>query len=387
MFSISRFHEVMKGVSRSALERVVARRAAGKHLKGFSNWDHMLAMVYAQLSGASSLRELQAGFNAHITHHHHLGTSQVHRSTLSEANAKRDPGVFEEVARALMAQLGRGLREQHQAMLYLLDSTSLTLKGRGFDEWTSATRTRNTQGVKLHVLYAAHEQVPVQHSITAANVNDVLEGMKLTLTPGATYVFDKGYCSYEWWAQIDAAQALFVTRFKRNAGLRVLGRMSDAHGEVLGDERVEFAHRRARAGKLNAYTQPLRRVIVHRADHATPLVLATNDMHSSAERIAQLYKERWQIELFFKWIKQHLRLKCFLGRSANAVRIQLLCALIAYLLLALYRARQGLRESLWMVLAQLRATLFQRPATELTAWRRRRQRQTAFAALQPSLFS
>jgi IS4 transposase len=370
----------------------VREHGADKYSKGFGCWDQLVAMVYGQLSGASSLRVLEAGFNAQHTHHYHLGTKALRRSTLADANAnaERRLEVFEQAARGLMGQVGRRLRREGEQLLYLLDSSSITLKGPGFDAWTGANATRNTQGVKLHVLYEAHSQAPCVHSITAANVNDIEHGRALTIEPGAMYVFDKGYCDYNWWASIDAQQAYFVTRFKDNAGVRLVRALpipAEAAAEVLEDQLVRFAHKRPRGGHRNNYQKPLRRIVIARPEKATPLVLATNDLNAPAQLIARRYKDRWQIELFFKWIKQHLRIKRFLGRSEAAVRLQILTALIAYLLVALYRQATGQTETLWMVLSKVRATLFQRPGIEAEMRRRRKQRQHELALRQVDLFA
>jgi IS4 transposase len=196
MFRISRLHEIMKGLPRGSFDRLVQAHRADKHAKGFGCWDQLVALVYAQLSGANSLRVLESGFNSQGTHHYHLGTGTVRRSTLADALARRQTEVFAETARLLMAQAGRRLKRDGAELLYALDSTSITLKGPGFDAWTGANRTRHTQGIKLHVLYENAAQIPVQHRITAPNVNDIDEGSRLPIEPGAVYVFDKGYCDY-----------------------------------------------------------------------------------------------------------------------------------------------------------------------------------------------
>ena len=390
MFRISRLHEIMKSLPRGSFDRLVEAHRADKHAKGFGCWDQLVAMVYAQLSGANSLRALESGFNSQHTHHYHLGTGPVRRSTLADALARRQTEVFAETARLLMAQAGRHLKREGAELLYALDSTSITLKGPGFDAWTRAHRTRHTQGIKLHVLYENDAQIPVQHRITAPNVNDIDEGSRLPIEPGAVYVFDKGYCDYNWWGRIEAQRALFVTRFKRNAALAVESTRPVATGDaevILNDEIVRFANKHPRGGRKNHYQKPLRRVTVARPEHDHPLVLATNDLDSPARVIAQRYQDRWQIELFFKWIKQHLRIKTFLGRSENAVRIQILTALITYLLLALYRKTENFTGSLWTLLSQVRATLFQRPAIEAEQYRRRQEALAEFASRQGGLFA
>jgi IS4 transposase len=380
----------MKSMPWGCFDRIVQAHDGNRYAKNFSCRDQLVAMVYAQLVGADSLRTIEAGFNYHAAHHYHLGSRALRRSTLADANTRRDPAIFEHLVKAMMPLVSRQLRRDTAELLYLLDSTSITLKGKGFDDWTMANQTRFTQGLKVHVLYAASEQVPCQVEVTAPNVNDVEEGRKLPIQAGATYVFDKGYCDFNWWRDIDRSAARFVTRFKSNVALDVVQKrpIEEASARViLGDEVVRFRNRFPGGKRRNDYEKPLRRITVARSDKETPLVLATNDLTSSAETIAQLYKDRWQIELFFKWIKQHLKLKKWLGRSEKAVRIQILTALIAYLLVALYKAAHGLKDSLWIILATLRAGLFQRTDTERDIGRRRTCERKELARRQVGLFA
>lgn len=232
--------------------------------------------------------------------------------------------------------------------------------------------------------------MPIQHSLTPPNVNDRDEGVKLAIEPGAVYVFDKGYCDYTWWHRIDTAGAVFVTRFKRNAVLSVERELAiPAHDAdtILSDTIVRFANKHPGAGRRNQYTQALRRVTVARPGGEPPLIFATNDLDSPASVIAQRYKERWGIELFFKWIKQHLRIRGFFGRSERAVRTQILTALIAYLLLALYHQARRYTGSLWALLAEVRSTLFQRPGIESILYRRRRDALAETNSRQAALFA
>lgn len=389
MFSISTFQQLMKGLPRGSFDKLVTRHDADKYSKRFGHWQHLIAMVYAQLSGTSGLRPLEIGFNSHVAHHYHLGTRSIRRSTLADANEKRPDTVFSETAAWLMGQVGRQLKKECGELLYLLDSTSITLKGREYDRWTLANRTRNTQGIKLHLMLDWHEQTPHWHRFSPANINDVDLVNEVPLQNGARYVFDKGYCDYNWWHRIDEAQAWFCTRFKRNAAVIVQQECpipDEAQGTVLADEIVCFKHKKQRGKRNHYHGKPLRRITIARPDKPTPLVLATNDLNSSALEMAQRYKERWAIELFFKWIKQHLKIKQFLGRSENAVRIQLLTALITYLLVAIHKQTTGFTKSLWECLALVSATLFQRPAAEESYHRTRRLEREAMARMQGSLF-
>jgi len=372
MFSISCFHALMNQLPRGAWDQAVAAHQADKHTKRFSRWNHLQVMIYAQLAGATSLRSVVHGFNAHASHHYHLGAAPVKRSTLADANAKVSPQLFIDLLQALMAYVPRQLRRQGQRWLSLLDSTSFTLKGHRFDAWTHAHRTSHTQGLKLHVLYETDVHAPSMSSFTPANVNDVEEGRRLHVQPGRRYVFDKGYCDYAWWHALDAAGATFVTRFKRNAALKVQAARAipKKHtGIILADEKVTFAHKHNRARHTNPYyDRPLRRITVARPDHKTPLILATNDMHRPAREIAEDYRARWGIELFFKWIKQHLRIKAFYGTSENAVKTQLWIAVCVYVLIAIIKKRLNLRASLYELLQILSLTMFERtPLGQLLA--------------------
>ena len=386
MFSISTFQELMKGLPRQKFDALVKKHNADKYSKKFNHWQHLISMLYGQLSGASSLRTLAIGFNSHQSHHHHLGAASIQRTTIADANTRRSDVVFAETAAWLMKLVSRKTRSESSELMYLLDSTSLTLKGREFDRWTQSNSTRNTQGMKVHVLLDAATQSPDWYSFSAANVNDIQKAWEVPLQRGALYVFDKGYCDYSWWHAIEEAGALFVTRFKKNAGLSVIEQReipADAEG-VISDEIVQLKHRRP-GGRTNPYVATLRRVTIVRAGK-TALVLATNDLKSSALEIAQRYKERWDIELFFKWIKQHLKIKAFFGRTENAVRIQVLTALISYVLVALYKQRMGVKSTLWECLVQVRETLFQRGASELSRYRRQRRYREDLALMQGCLF-
>lgn len=380
----------MKGLPRGMFDRLVLAQAADKHCKGFRSWDQLVAMLYSQLSGCRSLREVEAGFNQHALHHYHLGTRPIRRSTLAEANRKRSAALFESVCAQLMSSLRGSLKAELGQMLYLMDSTPIPLKGLGYDEWTRDNRSDRTQGLKVHMLIASGGvSVPVEQAITAANVNDVEVGRSFTTEAGATYVFDKGYCDYNWWHRLDQAGALFVTRLKKNAGVVSQG-VSPLPGPaaptILADERIAFRHRRPGGGRVNDYHgRQLRRVTVARPDKATPLILVTNDLDRPAETIAALYRQRWEIELFFKWLKQNLKIKRFVGRSENAVRIQIYTALIAYLLVYLYRQRHRPATTLKLILSALSASLFTRPTAErIVGYRRHKERRTQ-AALQAEL--
>jgi IS4 transposase len=386
MFSLSRFEELLKYLPRAAFKKIVREHNADRYVKHFGCDRLLVTMLYAHASEARSLRALEIGLNQHRNHHYHLGIGKVSRSTVSEAAERRKPKVFEEVLKLLIQMAGRNVRQAREEMLYLLDSTCIPLVGRGL-QWAGKLATR-IPGLRLHLLYASNQQLPVYFSITGENVPDVVEGRAIAIQPGAIYVFDKGYCDYEWWSRIDAAGASFVTRLKKNAAVKIqrVRPLDPEVKSILADEEITFRHSSNRAGHRNALAgATLRRIEVLR-DTGERLVLITNDLHSSAAKIAALYKERWQIELFFKWIKQNLKIKKFLGENDNAIRIQLLSALIGYVLLILKKAAEGGKQTLREMMDQLRTGLFHRAQTELSRYRRKRQEQARVAAVQPGLF-
>ena len=365
MSSICLLQRLLQPMARRQFEDLVQRSDAQRYAKTFTCWRHLVALVFAQFLGTQGLRQLVAGFEAlSPAQRRGLGVGALCRSTLDDANKYRPVQWLADVAVSLMVHVQQRQRRAAKELVCLLDSSPFLLKGRWFDFWSAANRTGRTQGLKLHLMLQLHGRNPCWLSFTHCNVNDITEAVAhVRIERGATYVFDKGYCDYNWWHDIDTQGARFVTRFRSNAGLIEVHEMAvpeqAARAGVLRDQAVRFKHKHPRGGHLNLYCGVLRRIYVHRPQHTRPLVLATNDMHAPAQEIAQLYKDRWQIELFFKWIKQHLCMRHFLGCSENAVKTQILAALITYLLLLLYQAERGESKttSLWTLLGQLRPKL------------------------------
>ena len=322
------FAGLLKPLDRRAFKATVGRHDGDAYDKSFESWDHLVTLIYAQLSGISSLRGLVAGWNANAHHHYHLGAGLIARSTLSDANARRPVGVFAETFEGLAAQLDRHSRGDGKAMLRLIDATPIPLGPL----CTLAAWNGRIRGLKMHVVHDPHADCPRGFAITPANVNDIEVGRTTPIEPGATYVFDKAYCHYGWWAQIAAASACFVTRPKSNVRwrtlkLRPLDPTAGDGFQVLRDSEVALASKGDSKLPIR-----LRRITVKR-DGAKTITLITNDMERPAVAIGALYKARWQIELLFRWIKQHLEIKTFIGRSGNAVRLQIVAAMIAFALL------------------------------------------------------
>jgi len=342
-----------------SVRKIIKNHEADKYCKGFDTYQHLMVMIFAQIYGCKSLRELEFVFNSHHQKHYHLGLNTVVRSTLSYANTHRGVEVFSDVLQRLLHRLGRKKKAEIKDLVFLLDSTSITLKGHGFDDWTKATKNRCTQGLKLHVEYSLKDLLSTNNVITAPNVNDLSVAREMVLQSGATYVFDKAYCDYNWWLKIDEKGSHFVTRLKNNAAIRAIQTRSiPAEESSIIEEDVTFcfANKHPRGGKKLLYNKPLRRVVVKRDDGKT-LNLVTNDLTSKALQISETYKRRWLVELFFKWIKQNLRITRFMGRSETAVKIQIMTALIAYsLIVALHKeipVYDSIREMLLMCKTRL----------------------------------
>lgn len=328
-FSPSILGQLFEAINRRDFQTIVDAHDGDFYIKEFESWDHLVALVYAQFSGAASLRSLEASWNANSHHHYHLGSGKLARSTLGDANARRPVAVFADILALLVQQLGRQKRRESTKMVQLIDSTPIPL-GKLYDWAKSNGRIR---GMKVHVVYDPNSDCPRVLDITDANVNDAQIGRTITIEKGSTYVFDKGYCHYGWWTAIDAGGAFFVTRPKTNMGLKlVCDRPIDTpDGDgftVLADAEVSLASK----GDSKLPVR-LRRLIVKRHDGGDTITLLTNDLERSAVEIAALYKGRWQIELLFRWIKQHLKIRKFLGYNDNAIRLQIFAAMIAYTLL------------------------------------------------------
>lgn len=289
-----------------------------------------MALLYGQLSGAASLREIEAGLSSHRARLYHVGAQAPPRSTLADANAKRPHEVFAGLFAHMVGQASSGLRKKLGEAVRLIDSTGLRLSSSS--GW--ARYSAGVCGSKLHVVYDPDADRPLYAALTTAKVNDITPAKAMPIEAGATYVFDLGYYDYGWWAKLDAAGCRIVTRFKKNTPLAVVAELPLKAGSPVLSDRIGHLPERMARSRKNPFDDPVREVRVT-TETGRELRILSNDLDAPAEQIAELYKRRWQVELFFRWIKQTLKIRHFLGASENAVRIQVAVALIAFLILRL----------------------------------------------------
>jgi putative transposase len=329
--------DLLKPIDRGRFRTIVDRYEGDAYCKSFKSWDHMVALVGAQLGRITSLRGVELAFGANTHQHYHLGIGKVARSTLSDANARRPLGVFADTFAMLAERADRHTRVEGCEMVRLIDSSPVPLgKMCKWAEWNGRIR-----GMKLHVVHQP-QTGPRCIEITLATINDVEIGRQTPLEAGATYVFDKGYYHFGWWKKINAAKAFLVTRVKANTRLRATKYRCVRKTRGDGFTIIDDAEVRLASKGDSRLPIPLRRIKVKRDNGAT-ITLITNDLDRTAVEIAALYKSRWQIELLFRWIKQHLNIRKFMGKNDNAVRLQIIAAMIAYLLLRIARRLNSFR--------------------------------------------
>ena len=338
------FHTFTKLIPWASLEKSVAAHGADAKARGLNTRSHLLALLHAQFCGATSLREIETCLSSQRHRLYHLGLRPVKRSTLAEANAGRPWQVFGELFGHMVKQAHPGLRRATREAVRLIDSTTVRLSNLSAD-W--ARFSAAACGAKAHIVYDPDADCPVHMVVTPEKVNDITAAKAMPIESGATYVFDLGYYDYGWWAELDRAGCRFVTRLKSNTPLTVLQErdvLPGSPGSIILSERIGRLPARQAASRKNPFQAKVReiRVII---ETGKTLRIVTNDLDTPAQEIAELYKRRWAIELFFRWVKQTLKIKHFLGTSENAVRIQIAVALIAFLLLRMAQAACKIVES------------------------------------------
>lgn len=347
-------HDLLKRISWDRFDALVEEHEADRCVRRLSTKSQLVALLHAQFSGATSLREIVTTMASHATRLYHLGAAAPKRSTLADANAQRPAAVFASLFSDLLKQAHPGLRRNAKNAIRLIDSSRVTLNAlsRGWAHYDATC-----DGIKLHVVYDPDAAVPVHFAVSPARENDLVKGSEIPLEPGATYVFDLGYCSFSWWCELHAAGCRFVTRLRKNSPTRLIEERPVAPAGKIGADRVVRVRERLQNTRKNPLAQIDLREVHVVIETGKTLRLVTNDLTSPAEDIAELYKTRWEVELFFRWVKQTLKIRKFLGTSENAVRIQIAAALIAYLLLHMARAAQSKVASLLTFARLVRANL------------------------------
>ena len=347
------FAQLLEAVPRGWFERQADRHRSGRRKRELTPWGHLVTMVMAQLSGSSSLRELERLAECHPGVLAHLSLSRVRRTTLADANGSRPAALFEAVAGRLCGALGGG--GHGREALRLIDATRI-FAGKPVAAWARGA-------VKLHLSLDPGAHRPVWFAVTSERVNDISAAKTMPIEPGVSYVFDKGYYDFAFWAALDAKGCRFVTRLKTNSPVSVIEER-EAQGEgILADRIVRLSERLAYR-RANPLAIAMRLVGV-KIEGGREIVLISNDLDAPASEIAALYRARWQVELFFKWLKQNLRIAHFMGQSRNAVVIQIMAALIAYLLLRLASRRYPQTLGLQAFARLMPATLLVRRPIDL----------------------
>jgi hypothetical protein len=362
------FAQLNAHLPRSVFNECVARYAGNYPTLSFSHWDQLLCMSFAQLTARASLREITLCLRSQAAKLYFAGfRGSIARSTLADANERRDCRIFEDfalhlvgVARRLYAHDALALQLGHS--VYAIDASTIDLCLSLFS-WAPAANAR--AGVKLHTQLDLRGNIPSFIRITCARVSDASFLDHLRLEAGSFYVMDRAYMHFARLNKFSQAAAFFVVRSKQKLHHRAVHQsaVDDATG-VLSDQHIVLTGRYTR----RAYPAPLRRIEFHDAQQQRTLILLTNNFALPAPQIALLYKSRWQVELFFKWIKQHLRIKAFVGTSANAVKIQIWTAISTYVLVAIIKKRLKVTASLHSILQVLSLNLFEKiPLEQLLA--------------------
>jgi len=349
------FAQLLEYLDYDKFRHLVDKYDGNRYVKHLTCWNQLLALMFGQLGNRESLRDVIVALEAHRSKCFHLGLGRkpIAKTTLATANQNRDYRIFEEFAFYMMAQA----REKRSAdifklggQVYAFDSTTIPLCLSVF--WWAKFRKKKG-GVKAHVLYDLEAQVPAFYHITTASVYDSKAMPEIPYETGAYYVFDRGYNNFGELYRIQRMESFFVVRAKSNLQYRCVKWKRRLPKNILTDAEIELTVYKSRKD----YPENLRLVRYYDEEQDREFMFLANAMDLTAQQIADLYKNRWQIELFFKWLKQHLKIKKFLGTTENAVRIQISAAITAYCLVAIIQHDMQLKRSTYEVLQILSMSL------------------------------
>ena len=353
------FNQLLTFLPKQHFNAFVGQHKADRYVKRFTTWNQLITLLYAQATGKESLRDIQTGLSMHEEKWSHLGVKSVARSSISYANKNRSCKIFESLFYQILEQCKNVTEEKKFSFtnpLYSLDATTIQLCLSLFD-WA---KYRQKKGAfKLHTLIDNKTMMPEIIISSDGKKGDVTAGKEMnlpeTLKNGSIVVFDRAYVDYSWWKELNDANVFFVSRTKSNMIIIVNGQHAEPSGEgIIADEKVYIGDYKIQYD----YPDLLRRVRFFDSKTKKEYVFITNNFELTASEIALIYKERWQIELFFKWIKQNLKIKTFLGTSENAVLTQIWVAMIYYLLLVYIKFQTKFSKTLLELTRMLKETLF-----------------------------
>lgn len=354
------FRQLLQSLPRHEFNVCVSQYRGEYWAKSFSTFDQFLCLAYAQMAGRDSLRDIQTCLNSHKEKLYHIGfRGDVSRTTLADSNERRDWRIFQDFGQVLIGiaqELYRGdpLAIELKQPLYAFDSTTIDLCLTLFP-WAEFRKTK--AAVKMHTLIDLRGSIPTFVAITTGKVNDVKLLDKMPVEEDAIYTMDRGYVDYARLYAVHKQGAFFVIRAKDNLKFkRLYSAPKDKEAGIRADQVITLVTKKSKKG----YPERLRRVSYVDKERNKRLVFLTNNFDIPAKTVADIYKQRWQVELFFKWIKQHLRFKKFYGTSENAVKSQIWVGLCMYLLVAITKKRLDIRCSLYTFLQILEVNLFEK---------------------------
>ena len=321
--------QLLHHIDRDGFRKAVKEYKGDKYVRKLKSYTHFAILLFAQLTGQHSIRDIESSMNSKKERLYHLGIPEIKKSTLSDANRKRSHEIYKTVFSQLIQKITRiapGHKFRFKNPVKILDASTIDLCLSVFP-WAKFRQKKGA--IKLHVEYDLETQIPTFVSLTDGKVSDIEEARKMSFEKGSILVFDRGYVDYCWYNQLNTQGMFFVTRLKKNMKYRVVERWKpNKKAGITSDQII-----RVTGKKADLLPCELRRIRYVNPEDNQEYVFITNIMHLSPRTIAALYKARWEIELFFKWIKQHLKIKSFLGTNENAVMSQIWSALCLYLIL------------------------------------------------------
>jgi hypothetical protein len=351
-YQASILSQIVREVNRYDFQKQVSKYNGDRKISKLSCFNILVAMIFTHLKTNKTLRDIVLGFKTSLASLYHLGIKSMKRSTLSDGLRNRPASVYEDFYYGLLASLNRSEKRRLGIKLHLIDSTTISMCLEKF-EWAKFRKKKG--GIKLHVMLDGETKLAEKVLFTTAVCHDMnaIKGA-IYFNKGEMYVYDRGYACYNYLYQIELAGAFFVTRRKSNWKIRVIkNRRKKQRTGIMADQIIKVA-----GTKKKEYPKALRLVTFYHKESKKVLEFLTNNFRLSAEKIADIYKTRWQIELFFKWMKQHLKVKTFLSTSENGVKIQIWCALITYLLLHIVKSRLTCEIDVFEIYRKVQEHLF-----------------------------